>query len=159
MLEETGKPPNQYTKDMGELIKKAREESGLNQAQLAEKIYRKKMAVSEMENGKVEISAWTLPFLAQALNKPISYFFPPNAKRNLQPENLSELEQELLIHFLNIWDEHLQRVAIEQVKVIADFDPHGMIRELIDIETNEKERQQQIKNYLEKKCKPKGFSG
>ena len=108
MLEETGKPPNQYTKAMGELIKKAREEAGFSQEQLAEKIFRKRLAVSEMENGKVEISAWTLLFLAQSLNKPVSYFFPAQLKNEIQPENLTELELELLIHFRNIWDEHLQ---------------------------------------------------
>jgi ribosome-binding protein aMBF1 (putative translation factor) len=52
MLTETGKTPNKYTIAMGELIRKAREEVGLNQDELAEKIYRKRLAVSQMEMGK-----------------------------------------------------------------------------------------------------------
>lgn len=59
---ETGKPPNKQTLEMGRLIKKAREEAGLSQEELAEKTYRKRLAISEMENGKVEINAWTLTY-------------------------------------------------------------------------------------------------
>jgi len=75
MLIETEKPPNKYTRAMGGLIRKAREDAGLTQAQLAEKIHRNRLAVSKMENGKVDISAWTIPLLASSLDKPISYFF------------------------------------------------------------------------------------
>ena len=76
MPSETGKLPNKHTKAMGELIRKARIEAGLSKEELAEKINRKRLAVSEMENGKVEINAWVLPYLSGTLKKPISYFFP-----------------------------------------------------------------------------------
>lgn len=148
------KPPNKYTIAMGELIRKAREEAGLSQEQLAEKIYRRRLAVSEMENGKVEISAWTLPLLAYALNKPIGYFFPPYVLREIKQGDLLPLEEELLIHFRKIWDEHLQKVAVDQVKVLGDFDPEIMIWDMVDIVAEEKKRDFEIRKYiLEKRNK------
>jgi transcriptional regulator with XRE-family HTH domain len=116
-----GKPPNKQTLYMGEQIRKAREEARISQEELAEMIYRKRLAVSEMENGKVEISAWTVPLLAQALNKPITYFYPPWIKAPLE-ENLSEIEQEMLLIFRNIDDEGFQRLAIKIIATLKNFE-------------------------------------
>lgn len=52
-----------------------------------------------MENGKVEFSAWVLPYLSSALNKPIGYFFPKEIIEDIQVDSLSPLEQELLSNF------------------------------------------------------------
>jgi transcriptional regulator with XRE-family HTH domain len=112
---------------MGELIRKARVDAGLSLEELAEKINRKRLAVSQMETGQVEISAWTLPFLAQVLNKPIVYFYPEYLVREFVKEEISPLEHELLIHFNNIWNDDLKEVAIQQVKVISCFDPKETI--------------------------------
>jgi len=68
-----------------------------------------------MENGKVEFSAWTLPLLASALQKPITYFFPTYILRILSHEKLTSLEEELLIHFNNLWNEDIQKIAIKQI--------------------------------------------
>jgi len=92
-----GDLPNKFTLKMGELIRKAREEAGFSQRELAERIYRRQAALSDMENGKMEPNASTLVYLAFNLNKPISYFLPMpyNPESNL--ENLTELEKEILI--------------------------------------------------------------
>jgi len=68
--------PNEFTVEMGAMIKKAREEKGLNQSQLAEKLNRRQATISDIENGKIEIGVLTLVLLAMELNKPISYFIP-----------------------------------------------------------------------------------
>jgi transcriptional regulator with XRE-family HTH domain len=151
MLLETEKPPNKQTKAMGELIRKAREEAGLSQEQLAEKIYRRRLAVSEMENGKVEISAWTIPLLAHALNKPITYFYPNHVLKQLTPEELSSLEQELLIHFSNISSDHLREVAIDLVKVVSQFDPKEMLIDRIDTIIELDKMDEELKSFLERK--------
>ncbi|MBN1538286.1 MAG: helix-turn-helix transcriptional regulator [Anaerolineales bacterium] len=151
MLFETEKPPNKYTRAMGELIRKAREEAGLSQEQLAEKVYRKRLAVSEMENGKVEISAWTLPLLSAALQKPITYFFPQFVLRNLPPEKLAPLEQELLIHFDNLWDEVIQKVAINLIKTLSEYDPVEMLIEAKEHAEEELEFREQIETAKKKK--------
>ena len=153
MLQETEKPPNKHTIAMGELIRTAREAAGLTQDQLAEKIYRKRLAVSEMENGKVEISAWTIPLLASALNKPISYFFPDYIRMEITPEKLTQQEQEVLIQFRNIWGEHLKKVAILLIKVVADFDPMIMIKDEMDTINIILENEEETKAYFEKRKK------
>ena len=150
---ETGKPPNKYTMAMGELIRKAREESGLTQEQLAEKIYRKKLAVSEMENGKVEINAWVLLYLSQALEKPISYFFPKRLL-NFDPDQdkLSEMEKDLINHFRFIEYEELKRVAIDQIKALATYNPYDHIKESYDIfEESILTREEYIKRFIKKR--------
>jgi transcriptional regulator with XRE-family HTH domain len=124
---------------MGELIRKAREESGVSQADLVENIYRRRATLSDMENGKAEVSSGTLALLAAALSKPITYFYPQFLYKELEPEKLGPLEQELLTSFRNIWDEHLQKVALEQVMVIANFDPKDMIWDLVDVVKSTKE--------------------
>ena len=68
--------PNEFTEEMGKLIKKAREEKGLNQSQLAEKLSRSQATISDIENGKIEVSTLTLLLIAFVLNKPISFFIP-----------------------------------------------------------------------------------
>jgi len=81
MLIETEKPPNEQTRAMGELIRKARKDAGLTQAQLAKKFHRKRLAVSEMENGTVEIRRLGQSLLASSLDKTDLLFF-----RCLRPE-------------------------------------------------------------------------
>lgn len=106
---------------MGEQIRKAREEARMSQEELAELIYRKRLAVSEMENGKVEISAWTIPLLAQALNKPITYFYPPWVKASLEKENLTDIEQEAMLAFQKLPNEDIQRLAIQIITTISNY--------------------------------------
>lgn len=149
MLTETGKPPNKQMTAMGELIRKAREDAGLTQAQLAKKIHLKRLAVSEMENGKVEISAQTIPLLASSLDKPISYFFPAYGQKEITSAQLSPEEQELLIHFRNIWPEHLREVAINLIKVIENFDPMRMIKDRRDTIFAYLEREEELDAFDE----------
>ena len=68
--------PNEFTQEMGKLIKAAREAADLNQTELAEKLSRRQATISEIENGKIEVSILTLFQLAIVFNKPISYFIP-----------------------------------------------------------------------------------
>ena len=68
--------PNDFTEEMGKLIKAAREEKGLSQTQLAEKLSRRQATISDFENGKIEIGVLTLVHLAIVFGKPISYFIP-----------------------------------------------------------------------------------
>ncbi len=151
MIPETGKAPNKYTIAMGELIRKAREEAGLSQEELGEKIYRKRLAVSEMENGKVEFSAWVLPNLAHALKKPISYFFPGNLSQDIPQENLSPLEHELLLYFREIWDDTLQRLAVKQIKIISEYDPEEMLLNSINELANRFEIEENVIDLIERR--------
>ncbi len=153
MNPETGKTPNKHTEYMGKMIRQAREAVGMSQDELGEKIYRKRLAVSEMENGKVEISAWTLPLLAAALKKPLSYFFPPSLRVDIPKESLDQYEHELITYFRDVNDEELQKVAIDLVKIIAEFDPIEMLLDKIDLAIDEKQRRKDLEEFLLSKKK------
>jgi len=147
MPSETGKVPNKHTIAMGELIRKAREEAGLSQEELAREIYRKRLAVSEMENGKVEINAWVLPYLSTTLKKPIAYFFPSIDKNEPEEGDLTDLEKELIINFREVWYEELQRVGIELIKSLGTFDPY---KHIVSSMNEFEDRLRFRKDYLEK---------
>ena len=145
--------PNKFTIAMGELIKEARNQAGLSQKELAELIYRKQTTVSDIENGKIEVNSGVLALVAAALDKPLTYFFPSFVYRELEKEQFSPLEHELILEFRKIWDEYLQRVAVDQVRVLGEFDPKEMIWDLIDLTAASKEREEAIKQYCEDRKK------
>ncbi len=115
-----GSVPNHFTSGMGELIRKAREEAGLSQRDLASKIYRRQAALSEMENGLMQPDAETLLNFSHHLGKPITYFYPAPYKPDLQSEELSEKEKELLIQTRRLSEDDLRRI-IAQVKAVVDL--------------------------------------
>ena len=124
MHTETGDLPNKHTKEMGKLIRKAREEIGMTQKELAEKTYRKKLAVHQMETGKVEINAWAIPYLSIALKKPITYFYP-KGDLSLDPKEgeLSDLEKELIVYFKYFESDGLKRLFINFAKFFSKYNP------------------------------------
>lgn len=115
-----GDKPNKFTRGMGVLIRSAREDVGFSQRDLAEKIYRRQAALSEMENGLMEPDAETLLYLSYHLNKPIAYFYPAPYKPDIQPGDLSEKENELLIQARRLPEEDLKRI-IAQVRALAEL--------------------------------------
>ncbi len=147
--------PNKYTIAIGELIRKAREEANLSQAELARTIYRRQATLSDMENGKVEVSSGTLALLAAALEKPITYFYPPFLYQELKPEKFTPLQQEILMHFNNIWSDHLRKVAIDLVRVIASFDPMIMVKDNIIVINAILEREEELDAFFEERKKGK----
>ena len=98
--------PNSFTESMGELIKEARTQAGLSQKQLAEMINRKQTTISDIEKGKIEVNSSVLAFLSAALDKPITFFFPPFVYRELKQEKFTPLEHELILEFRKIWDDY-----------------------------------------------------
>lgn len=114
--------PNKFTLDMGQLIKEAREDKRMSQAELAETIYKRRASLSEMENGKMIPDIVSLLLMAHHLDKPLMYFIPSFARNVPTPNELSEGEGELLIQFRRIQREAQRRLAIRQVRSIADFE-------------------------------------
>jgi len=76
MTLEKGTRPNKFTRHLGDAIRKAREDKGVSQVDLANLINIRRATLSDMENGKTEPDAFTLADLAHKLEKPLSYFFP-----------------------------------------------------------------------------------
>ena len=133
---ETGDLPNRHTMKMGELIRKAREEAGMTQEELAKKTYRKKLAVHQMESGKVEINAWTIVYLSDALKKPITYFYPEwDTEYDPKEDELSDLEKELILNFRYLESDGLKRLFINFAKLFSEFNPGLDTAKLINKET------------------------
>lgn len=143
---EAGELPNKFTKAVGQLIRDARNEAKMRQAELAKLIYRRQAAVSDMENGKMEPTASTLLLLmSYALNKPIGYFFPRNqGVVELFKGDLTAEEQELIFQsrrIVNYSDEAELKKVIAQVKALADLEE---AKALEDFRKKTKESQSEI---------------
>lgn len=117
--------PNKFTIGMGEKIRNAREEAGLSQAELANKLFRRRATLSDIENGKSEVGSITLARLSAILEKPLEYFFPKFAVRELHPDDISPLSKELLIHFDMLYDENLRRAVVKQIKALTEYHPNN----------------------------------
>ena len=118
MKENKTPPPNDLTRGMGILIKKAREERGWNQKELAEQISSRQSTISDIELGKNEIGVLTLSVLALVLNKPISYFFPEGLLKNQIVDITSAQQQELLNMFKEIEQFGGGKLALEQMELL-----------------------------------------
>lgn len=113
--------PNEFTKEMGNLIKKAREEKGLNQSQLAEKLSRSQATISDIENGKIEVSILTLVLIAFELNKPISYFIPEMTFFTNLNDLHNKFEEEALSIFRQLEYEGDPNLALRFMKMLLDY--------------------------------------
>lgn len=96
-----------------EKIKEARAEAKESQDDLAKAMGKSRVTISDIERGRVIISASELGFIAAHYEKPISYFYPPRVTIN--KSELSQLEEELLFLFIQLPDTQ-KLIAIEYVK-------------------------------------------
>lgn len=114
--------PNKFTIAVGKLVREARLESGLSQADLAKLIHRRRATISDIETGISEVGITTLSLISVALDKPITYFLTINVRARLKPDDLEIEEKELLMLFHKISNPKLREIAIRQAKLLADFD-------------------------------------
>jgi len=90
------KTPNDFTIKMGDLVRQGRETIGISQADLAKKLHRRQATISDIENGKSEISILTLAAFAIVLHKPISYFFPESLLKDQITDVKSSFEYKVV---------------------------------------------------------------
>jgi len=145
--------PNKFTIYMGEQIRKAREELGISQDELARKIYKRRATLSDIENGKSEPDAGTLAILAHSLKKSLSYFYPRYLYQDIKQEELTALQFELIKHFDDIWGDDLKKTAVNQIRALAKFDPVAILWDAVDITVEEKQREAQLTEFMEKNKK------
>ena len=119
-IEDTGSTPNGFTMGMGELVRKARLEAKLSQTDLAERIYIRQASISEIENGKREVSSSEIIYLSHALNKPITYFFPKIYIHEIEQESLPPAIQELIIQVNRLDDDDIRRL-VAQARALGDL--------------------------------------
>lgn len=121
--------PNEFTIEMGKLIKKARDEKSLNQSQLAERMSRSQATISDLENGKLEVGIFTLMMLAIALDKPISYFIPEMTFLSSINDIQNKYEEEALSIFRALEYEGDSELALRFMKMLYDYNSEQAMRE------------------------------
>jgi transcriptional regulator with XRE-family HTH domain len=114
------KTPNEFTKLVGKFIREAREQRHMSQVELAEKINRRPATISEIENGKSDISIQALLSLAIALEKPISYFFPKSLLKDIVMDVKSPFQQKGLEILTGIEFFGDQKLTLDILKVLSD---------------------------------------
>ncbi|MGI5916792.1 MAG: helix-turn-helix domain-containing protein [Anaerolineae bacterium] len=96
-------------------IRKAREEAGLSQRQVAEALGVAQVTISDLERGRTRVSAADLARLATILGKGVGYFYP-----GVEPGEFSDAEETLLGLFRSLppmWQDHLLDTARSQVRL------------------------------------------
>jgi len=96
-----------------EKIRQARQEANESQDDLAQLLSKSRVTISDMERGRVAISASDLALISSILGKPISYFFPP--QETYQKGDLTPTHEELLTMFDQL-PETQQQIALEYIK-------------------------------------------
>jgi transcriptional regulator with XRE-family HTH domain len=105
--------PNKFTIFMGKRIKEARESQGYSQQELAKHAYMRQASISDIENGRREVTTYKLTLIAEFLNRPLLYFFAPFSLQYIVPEPLNPDEQELLIQSRRLNKEDLRRLLVQ----------------------------------------------
>ena len=112
--------PTLFTREMGLLIRQAREEKGISQGQLATITEKRRPSVSLIEQGKMVPDLLTLLDFSAVLDKPLSYFLPEPVRQQHMPEKLTMDEQELVMAFRRLGDERVQKLMIRQLSAVGD---------------------------------------
>ncbi len=114
--------PTAFTEAVGRRIREAREERRLSQKRLAERIERRQAAISDMENGRMQPDATTLVVMAEALHKPLTYFFPPPWGPHVTRGDLNYDEQALLLEFRRLESEEYRKIAVALLAALASIE-------------------------------------
>ena len=107
---------------IGGQVKTLRKQSGLTQADLGEKIGRTAEAISNVETGKSLPSLDTLIAMSEALNVPLTDFFPSGSVDLDRSANRLKAEAEALTVLRGLTDSQLT-VALAQIKALGELYP------------------------------------
>ncbi len=100
-------------KEFGSRIRKAREDRGLSQDELAALISKDQRAIYEYEAGKRRLAAIDLPTLARALGVSVAYFYEENIPAD-------ELDRVMLREFQRLPSLTAKRGMIELLRAFSD---------------------------------------
>jgi len=105
----------------GTFGKRIREARGdLTQKELADRIHKKQESISDLERGRTEVGAFDLVGIAVNLGKKITFFYEDYPSVLPTPE-LSHDEEDLIFFFRQIEEPAMKKLAISQVKRLADI--------------------------------------
>jgi len=87
---------------------------------LARKSYFRQSSVSKIESGRRSVSSEEILYFSYVLDKPILYFFPEEFQEQINLDDLTILEQDLLNQARRLHLDDLRKL-IAQARAIADF--------------------------------------
>ena len=102
------------TTTIGGRIKKRRNDLGLSQEDLAEKLFTSKQMISSYENNKTELKVQIVKELAVALGTTSSFIIDGNVAVTYEEETA-----ELISLFNSINREDVRKIAIEQLRLLT----------------------------------------
>lgn len=102
------------TTTIGGRIKKRRNDLGLSQEDLAEKLFTSKQMISVYENNKTELKVQVVKELAVALDTTSSYLIDGTVEMEYESETA-----EMVSLFNSINKEEIRKIAIEQLRLLS----------------------------------------
>lgn len=126
---------NKWNRYIREKIKEAREEADISQEELAKVLYKGRVAISDLERGRVNVDASELMLIAAYFKKPMAFFFPPYPTIGVKG-GLTPLEQELVMEFRRLPDTQ-QYIAVEYVRQQRKIVEIALSRNMDDMPENE----------------------
>lgn len=108
------------TKSIGSRVREARKHNNLTQKDVADHLGRTAASISELERGRVQISATDLMKIAELLLKPIEYFYG---------EDYSGPEVQDLIAIVRAHDPSERQVLIEIIRSVQKIQQLGLLIE------------------------------
>lgn len=109
---------DKYSRYIRERVRLAREEAGLSQEDLARALEKNRVAISDLERGRVGVDASDLFIIAHTLKKPISYFYPPAGEP--RAGELPPIIQEIVLEVADL-PETQQLMALEYIRQQRQF--------------------------------------
>ena len=116
-----GRLPNRLSIGIGQAIRECREEAGMSQTELAERVYKRRASISDIENGKMYPDIETLTYISRVFQKPMMYFIPERYRRDLDTGEITVEDRELLMVFHRL-TESRKIIALEQMKALSGWD-------------------------------------
>ena len=102
------------TATIGGRIRERRNDLGLSQEELAEKLFTSKQMISAYENNKTELKLQIVKELAVALGTTTSFLIDGNEAVTYKEETV-----ELVVLFNSISKEEVRKIAIEQLRLLT----------------------------------------
>ncbi len=90
---------------VGMRIREVREQSGMTQAELAERVHVSRSSVESWESGQSYPSIDSCVALSETFHLSTDYFFLPIPRKNVILDDLSEREKQMLLEMLAFFDE------------------------------------------------------
>ena len=104
------------TTTIGGRIKKRRNDLGLSQEDLAEKLFTSKQMISVYENNKTELKVQIVKELAVALDTTTSFLINGTVAVEYEEETA-----ELVSLFNSLHKEEIRKIAIEQIRLLTQI--------------------------------------